>query len=131
MVVNIATKLEFALACVYGDHHHRQTRLIWNHISNFVHDNPGKPVACMGDLNDIMCDVDTTSSNINKSRMHAFTTYVKECGLFDLGYSGPAYTWTNKRFSSVPVFERLDDPLRYRAMAESEQNLNQKCFSLF
>lgn len=27
---------------------------------------------------------------------------------FDLGYSGPAYTWTNKRFSSKPIFERLD-----------------------
>jgi len=26
----------------------------------------------------------------------------------DLGYSGPAYTWTNKRFSSVPTYERLD-----------------------
>lgn len=31
-----------------------------------------------------------------------------KCGLCYLGYSGPAYTWTNKRFSSKPVFERLD-----------------------
>jgi hypothetical protein len=27
---------------------------------------------------------------------------------FDLGFSGPAYTWTNKRFSSKPIYERLD-----------------------
>ncbi|WVZ96530.1 hypothetical protein U9M48_042160 [Paspalum notatum var. saurae] len=27
---------------------------------------------------------------------------------FDLGYNGPAYTWTNKRFSSMPTFEHLD-----------------------
>ena len=27
---------------------------------------------------------------------------------FDLGYSGLAYTWTNRRFSSNPLYERLD-----------------------
>jgi hypothetical protein len=35
--------------------------------------------------------------------------------LFDLGFSGPAYTWTNKRFSSTPIFERLD-----RCLANAE-----------
>lgn len=114
-VVNIATSLDFILVCVYGDPHHRQTRVIWDQIANFVGENLGKPVACLGDLNNIMCDVDTTSSSINKSRMRAFNSYVKQCGLFDLGYSGPAYTWTNKRFSSTPVFERLD-----RCLANAE-----------
>jgi hypothetical protein len=33
---------------------------------------------------------------------------IKNCGLFDLGCKGPAYTWTNKRFSSNPTYERLD-----------------------
>jgi hypothetical protein len=47
--------------------------------------------------------------------MRAFNAYVKQCGLFDLGYSGPAYTWTNKRFSSTPVFQRLD-----RGLANAE-----------
>ena len=32
----------------------------------------------------------------------------KNCGFFDLGFSGPAYTWTNKRFFSNPIYERLD-----------------------
>jgi endonuclease/exonuclease/phosphatase family metal-dependent hydrolase len=26
----------------------------------------------------------------------------------DLGYNGPAYTWTNKKFTSSPTYERLD-----------------------
>jgi hypothetical protein len=114
-VVNIANRMEFALACVYGDPHHRQTGVIWNHVLNFVHDNLGKPMACMGDLNNIMCDLDTTSANVNLHRMRTFNGYVKQCGLFDLGFSGPAYTWTNKRFSSTPVFERLD-----RCLANAE-----------
>lgn len=78
------------------------------HVSNFVFDNLGKPVVCLGDLNEIMNEIDTTSVNINKNRMCAFNDYVKQCGLFDLGFSGLAYTWTNKRFSSNLVFERLD-----------------------
>ncbi|WVZ80053.1 hypothetical protein U9M48_027564 [Paspalum notatum var. saurae] len=31
-----------------------------------------------------------------------------DCGLFDLGYHGPAFTWSNKRFASMPTYERLD-----------------------
>jgi exonuclease III len=40
--------------------------------------------------------------------MNAFRLIVKQCGLFDLGFSGPAYTWMNRHFSSKPIYERLD-----------------------
>jgi hypothetical protein len=40
--------------------------------------------------------------------INAFCAHVKECGFIDLGYSGPAYTWTNKRLSTNPTYERLD-----------------------
>jgi hypothetical protein len=33
---------------------------------------------------------------------------IKNCGLFDLGYNRPAYTWSNKCFNSNPTYERLD-----------------------
>lgn len=89
--------------------------MIWDHISSFVNYNLGKPIFCLGDLNDILCDMDTTSINVNRNRMRAFNTSIKQCGLFDLGYSGPAYTWTNKRFFSTPIFERLD-----RCLANAE-----------
>jgi hypothetical protein len=62
----------------------------------------------MGDMNELLYDMDKNSPNINRTRMYAFRAFVKNCGLFDLGFSGPAYTWTNKRFSSKPTFERLD-----------------------
>ncbi|KAJ1253459.1 hypothetical protein BS78_K253600 [Paspalum vaginatum] len=45
---------------------------------------------------------------INRTRMLKFCNLVKQCGFIDLGYSGAAYTWTNKRFNSYPTFERLD-----------------------
>jgi hypothetical protein len=37
-----------------------------------------------------------------------FCCRIKNCGLFDLGYNRPAYTWTNKHFSSNPTYEHLD-----------------------
>jgi hypothetical protein len=115
IIIDKITNSDFVLACIYGDPHHRHTKMIWDHVSNFVHENLGKPVVCFGDLNEILCDVDTTSVNVHKYRMRTFNTYVKQCGLFDLGFSGPAYTWTNKRFSSTPIFERLD-----RCLANAE-----------
>ena len=62
----------------------------------------------MGDLNELLYAVDKNSFNVNVSRMNTFHLLIKNCGLFDLGFSGPAYTWTNKKFSSKPVYERLD-----------------------
>jgi hypothetical protein len=59
-------------------------------------------------MNELLYDMDKNSSNLNRSRMYAFRSFVKNCGLFYLGFSGPTYTWTNKRFSSKPTFERLD-----------------------
>jgi hypothetical protein len=108
LVVNRTTNVEFSLGCVYGDPHHCDTRMIWDHVSNFFIDNLGKPVVCLGDLNEILCDAETTSIHVNKYHMRAINSYVKQCGLFDLGFSRPAYTWTNMCFSSTPIFERLD-----------------------
>jgi hypothetical protein len=72
LVVNRTTNVKFALACVYGDPHHRDTRMIWDHVSNFVNDNLRKPVVCLGDLNEILCDVETTSIHVNKYGMRSF-----------------------------------------------------------
>ena len=115
LAMHIPSKVEFLLAGVYGDPHHNNTEMIWNHISDFVSDNLGKPLVCLGDLNNIMHQKESYGANVNYNRMRAFNNYVKQCGLFDLGFSGPAYTWTNMRFSSSPVFERLD-----RCLANAE-----------
>ncbi|KAG2557911.1 hypothetical protein PVAP13_8NG257206 [Panicum virgatum] len=63
----------------------------------------------MGDFNDIMIASEKLGPNVaDVARISEFCGFIKQCGFSDLGYSGPAYTWTNKRFSSVPTYERLD-----------------------
>jgi hypothetical protein len=73
-----------------------------------MHVNSNLPMLCIGDMNDILYASDKSSSNINRRRVDAFHAAIKNCGLFDVGFSGPAYTWTNRRFTSKPLFQRLD-----------------------
>lgn len=107
-VINNVTSQKFGLICIYGDPYHRQTTLIWDQVAAFVYDNCNLPMLCIGDMNDLLYGMDKNSPNINRPRMNLFRSLVKNCGFFDLGYSGPAYTWTNKHFSSKPTYERLD-----------------------
>jgi hypothetical protein len=104
----LSSNQHFGLICIYGDPYHRQTCDIWNHVASFVFDNLNLPMLCMGDLNELLYSADKNSQKLNVTHINAFHALIKNCGLFDLGFSRPAYTWTNKRFSSNPIYERLD-----------------------
>jgi hypothetical protein len=107
-IVIRSSNQHFGMVCIYGDPYHRNTSQIWDQVASFVYDNASLPVVCIGDMNELLYDMDKSTPFVNHSRLHAFCLMVKQCGLFDLGFSGPAYTWNNRRFSSKPTFERLD-----------------------
>ncbi|WVZ77029.1 LOW QUALITY PROTEIN: hypothetical protein U9M48_024932 [Paspalum notatum var. saurae] len=99
----------FTLVYIYGDPHHARTDMIWQDVFNFVANYPNTPVLCMGDMNNITNVREKLGPNpANQACISNFCAWIKYCGLFDLGYHGPAYTWTNKRFASMPTFEHLD-----------------------
>ncbi|XBH77528.1 hypothetical protein VPH35_103998 [Triticum aestivum] len=83
-VVHLASGVHFCLICIYGDPYHRQTSAIWSQVSAFVYDNLGKPMMCIGDLNDILYDTDGCNGSVNYYRMSAFRSLVKNCGFFIL-----------------------------------------------
>lgn len=60
-------------------------------------------------------DDKSTPGNVNYNRLRSFCSMIKQCGLLDLGFNGPAYTWTNKRYVSMPTYERID-----RVLANAE-----------
>jgi hypothetical protein len=67
-----------------------------------------KPIFCMGYLNNIMHPSEKCGpGHPNLPCIDNICALIKQCGLINLGCSGPAYTWTNKRFTTTP-FERLD-----------------------
>lgn len=51
-------------------------------------------------------------------RCNLFTYMITACGLIDLGFTGPSFTWCNKRKGLAKVQERID-----RAMANSDWRL--------
>uniref|UniRef100_A0ACD5VRH3 Uncharacterized protein n=1 Tax=Avena sativa TaxID=4498 RepID=A0ACD5VRH3_AVESA len=114
-----STNTKFGLVRIYGDPYHHQSNAIWEQVANFVYDNRNLPILCIGDMNEIMYDSDKSTTNINRTRMYAFRSIVKNCGLFDLGFCGPAYTWTNKIFSDQPLYQCL-----YRCLVNREWCVN-------
>lgn len=85
-------------------------------MSSFVLTNPDTPTFCMGDLNNIMHVNEKSGPNpANAARIRNFCCLVKDCGFFNLGFNGTAYTWTNKRFTTNPTFQRFD-----RCLANAE-----------
>jgi hypothetical protein len=109
---NNLSSQQFGLICIYGDPHHRATNAIWSQVLNFVATNSNLPILCMGDMNEIMhVNEKLGHGRPDLRRINAFCDHVKQCGFIDLGYSGPAYTWSNKRFSIIPTFQRLDRSL--------------------
>lgn len=64
---------QFGLICVYGDPHHRDTRLIWEQVMNFVVDNSGFPMLCTGDMNELMHASEKSGpGRPDRNRMDAF-----------------------------------------------------------
>jgi hypothetical protein len=104
-----SARKKFGLVCIYGDPYHEQTKWIWRQVRSFVVANQDLPFICMGDMNNIMHVSEKTGPRpVNLRSISEFCCLVKDCGFFDLGFKGPAYTWTNKRFDSFPTYERLD-----------------------
>jgi hypothetical protein len=109
LCINKSSLKQYGLVCLYGDPHHCATSTIWTQVLNFVVTNSNLPILCMGDMNNIMhVNEKLGPTRADVRRINEFCAHVKQCGFIDLGYSGPAYTWTNKRFTTNPTYERLD-----------------------
>ncbi|KAK2652482.1 hypothetical protein Ddye_012359 [Dipteronia dyeriana] len=53
---------------------------------------------CAGDFNEILDDSEKKGGSQHRSSMmDAFRCALDDCGLQDLGFSGPEFTWSNKR----------------------------------
>ena len=53
-----SSNLHFGLVCIYGDPYHRQTDVIWDQVATFVYDNCNMPMLCMGDMNELLYDME-------------------------------------------------------------------------
>lgn len=87
---------EFMAPRSYQKHH--TCTLLKRLASLFSH-----PRCCFGDFNEIM--------HLHEKNIHLvaeFREAVHECNLMDMGYKGYPFTWSNRRYRTQFIEERLD-----------------------
>ena len=61
------------------------------------------------DFNELLSSQDKLGGNpFNLRRVHLFKECLDSCGMVDLGFHGPSFTWINKREVGHYIQERLD-----------------------
>lgn len=66
----------------------------------------------VGDLNAISSMSEKHSGNQKWSSVNqGFKDFIQDISLIDMGYIGPAFTWSNCAMMNEPIYERLDRAL--------------------
>ncbi|XP_075663998.1 uncharacterized protein LOC142633642 [Castanea sativa] len=74
------------------------------------------PWMTIGDFNEITSASEKEGGSVRpRQQMANFNETINSCGLRDLGYNGPKFTWNYERADGVRIRERLD-----RALATTE-----------
>lgn len=64
---------------------------------------------CLGDFNEILCQSEKQGGAIrSSSSFTGFQSWVFGCGMIDLEFKGPKFTWNNGQVSGDHIKERLD-----------------------
>lgn len=95
---------DLVLSCVYGETTVIKRRELWAHLNSLKHGMVNTPWACIGDFNAYTCfDDKMGGSGPNLASMEDFVVCLDDCRLFDLGFQGPKFTWSNGH-----IQERID-----------------------
>ncbi|CAN1301344.1 hypothetical protein LINPERPRIM_LOCUS24921 [Linum perenne] len=67
------------------------------------------PIACFGDFNALCSFEEKEGGNpINRRSLADFNAFINDLRLIDIGFTGPAFTWSNKHVDHTIIYERLD-----------------------
>lgn len=95
---------DFMLSCVYGSTSMKTREKLWEHLLSLSLASQNLPWAILGDFNAYLFEEEKQGGGRpNRRSISQFADCVETCGLLDLGFNGPKFTWSNGR-----VHERLD-----------------------
>ncbi|KAH7861621.1 hypothetical protein Vadar_028497 [Vaccinium darrowii] len=64
---------------------------------------------CIGDFNEVLsCDDNRGGKQCSQRRLALFHAMLNNCGLVDLEFKGPKFTWRNNRAGNDLIMERID-----------------------
>ena len=88
--------LSFLLTTVYASPNFNKRKFFWNYLQNLAN-VVSLPWVLLGDFNDMISDDEKMEGlPVNRNRISAFRNCMDKCGLIDIGFEGPYFTWTNK-----------------------------------
>lgn len=91
------------LTCVYASPRLAGRAILWNELRQLA-ENIQEPWAAIGDFNSYLAKNEKSGgAEPNWQSMESFGSCLRDCGLWDLGYTGPPFTWEWRG-----VKERLD-----------------------
>ena len=100
--------LSWIFTAVYASSRIVERQVLWENLSK-VADLHGKPWIIEGDFNEPLAGDDKFGGrpiSINRSMM--FKDCLDKCNMVDMVFSGPRYTWTNRREIHSLIQERID-----------------------
>lgn len=92
---------------VYGDPGRDENQAIWDRLDQLMEIHDG-PACLMGDFNAISSNEKEGGNSSFSTNNREFRQWIHGSGLIDMGYQGPAYTWSNKQGAQTLITERLD-----------------------
>ena len=96
------------LSLIYGSPRFAERKILWENLC-FVSTLHNLPWAIVGDFNDVLNDSEKLKGNrVNMTRATAYCDCMSSCNMLDLGFSGPIYTWTNRRDANGLIQTRID-----------------------
>ena len=85
------------LFAVYASPRFNERCVLWNNLVN-VASLHSSPWIIAGDFNEVLTDNDKFGGRaVNATRSLLFKDCLDSCNMVDLGFSGPRFTWSNRR----------------------------------
>ena len=96
------------LTDVYASPRFNERCVLWNNLLN-VASLHNSPWIIVRDFNEVLVDNDKFGGKaVNANRSLLFKDCLDSCNMVDLGFSGPRFTWSNRRRVRSFIQERLD-----------------------
>lgn len=102
------SNFSFLLFAIYGSPLFERCKLLWSSLSEL---SPilNYPWLFLGDFNDIASTSEKFGGGPpNDLKIELFNNFLNTCGLLDLGFVGPPFTWTNGRSGGHIIRSRID-----------------------
>ena len=99
----------FLLTSMYAPPQFYKRKPFWDYLENLAM-NISFSWILLGDFNDMISEEEKLGGlPVNRTHIAAFRNCLDKCGLIDLGFHGPRFTWTNKSpVWQSTIKERLD-----------------------